>query len=350
MPIFFQSNSPLDIRFIDQVKPQRFISYLSILFQFDNPMKFHFYLPLLVLLLFSCKENEAPEDDLDGNSPFRTDYKLSDLKISELFETSAEAKGEVGVKEGSGLAISRKNNGFVWTLQDKGNPNSIYLIDTNTGETVAEYKIKGAKNRDWEDIEISVGIDPEKSYLYIGDTGDNNLEYKDYTIYRIEEPVFEESHRSKSIELDIPLDKILYEYPDKSRDVEALLVDPITGDIFLVTKRDLFSLLFILPYPQKTDKKNTAILSGTFPFRIATAGTVSEDGGEVLIKTYDRIFFWKKTGDQSFIELLASVPSFAPYQKEEQGEAICFDEKGGYFTLSEWSGSIIPDLNYYRRK
>ena len=182
--------------------------------------------------------------------------------------------GKVGLREASGLAFSRKNLGFVWTLQDRGNNNSLYLLDANTGKTVAEYTIKGTKNRDWEDIEISIGPEPGKTYLYIGDTGNNNLDYEDYTIYRIEEPKFEENHRNQTLELDTAFDNIVFEYPDKSHDVEALLVDPKSGDIFMITKRDLFSLLFTLPYPQKTDGLNKAILTGTFPFRIATGGTV----------------------------------------------------------------------------
>lgn len=313
-------------------------------------MKFHFYLPLLVIFLFSCKDNEAPDDSPVGNIPFTSDYKLSDLKNSEFFEAKAESKGKVRLKESSGLAFSRNNSGFVWTLMDKGNSNSIFLLDANSGETVAEYRISGTRNRDWEDIEISIDPESGKTYLYIGDTGDNNLEYEDYTIYRIEEPWFEETHRSKTIDLEVPLDKIVFEYPDKSHDVEAIFVDPTTGDILLVTKRDIFSQLFSLPYPQKKDKLNKAILSGTFPFRIATAGTVSGDGNEVLIKNYDKIFFWKKTTAQSLVALLGSIPSFAPYEKEVQGEAICFDDKGGYFTLSEWNDGIFPDLNYYKRK
>lgn len=309
-----------------------------------------FYILFLVVVLFSCKENEAPEINPIGNIPFKSDYKLSDLKNSDFFEAKAEAKGKVGLRESSGLAYSRTNKGFIWTIQDKGNANSLYLIDVKNGEIVVEYRIKGTDNRDWEDIEISTGPESGKNYLYIGDTGDNNLEYQDYTIYRFEEPRFEETHRTKTIDLEIPIEKIIFEYPEKSHDVEALLVDPFTKDIFLVTKRDIFSLLFSLPYPQKTDKLNTAILSGTFPFRIATAGTVSEDGNEVLIKTYERIFFWKKTSDQSFVSMLGSIPSFAPYEKEEQGEAICFDNVGGYFTLSEWNNGVVPDLNYYKRK
>jgi hypothetical protein len=313
-------------------------------------MKFNFYLSILVILVFSCNEKEAPENDPRGNIPFKTDYKLSELETVEFFEASPETKGKVGLKEASGLAFSKKNQGFVWTLQDRGNTNSLFLLDAKTGETVAEYSIKGTKNRDWEDIEISVGPELGKSYLYIGDTGDNNLDYEDYTIYRIEEPKFEENHRDKTLELETALDKIVFEYPDKSHDVEALMVDPKSGDIFLVTKRDFFSLLFTLPFPQKIDGLNSAVLAGTFPFRIATGGSVSEDGTEVLIKTYDMIFYWKRSSDQFFSDLLATKPLIAPYQKEEQGEAICFDGKGGYFTLSEFTNDITPDLNYYKRK
>ena len=313
-------------------------------------MKSCFFLPLFAYFLFSCNENESPDSDVEGSLPFKTDYKISDLEVSGFFENSAQPKGKVSLKEGSGLAYSRQNPGFVWTLQDKGNKNSIYLLDANNGEIISEYEIKGTKNRDWEDIEISIGPEFGKNYLYIGDTGDNNLEYEDYTIYRFEEPKFEESHRFQYVTLDVPLETIVFEYPDKSRDVEALLVDPLTKDIFLVTKRDVFSLLYSLPFPQKIDQKNLAIHSGTFSFRIATAGTVSEDGKEVLIKTYDRIFYWVRESDQSFVDLIATLPSLVPYEKEVQGESICFDDKRGYFTLSEWSDGVIPELNYYKRK
>jgi hypothetical protein len=313
-------------------------------------MKYYFYLLILSGILISCKEKELPENDLKENLPFKTDYKISDLKESEFFEKSSESKGKVLLKESSGLAYSKMNPGLLWTIQDKGNSNSLFLLDANTGEIVTEYKIKGAKNRDWESIELSTNPVSGNSYLYLGDTGDNNHEYEDYKIYRFREPKFEETHRSKTVELDIPIDIIDFDYPNKSHDVEALLVDPLTNDIFLVTKRDQFSLLYALPYPQETTIKNKAKLKGIFSFTIATAGTVSEDGSEVLIKTYDKIFFWKRTANQSFTELLATVPSLAPYEKELQGEAICFDEKGGYYTLSEWSGNTVPELKYYKRK
>jgi len=48
--------------------------------------------------------------------------------------------------------------------------------------------------------------------------------------------------------------------------------------------------------------------------------------------------------------MMARIPALAPYDPAEaQGEAVCFDQNGGYYTLSEFSNSIIPELYYYKR-
>ena len=53
---------------------------------------------------------------------------------------------------------------------------------------------------------------------------------------------------------------------------------------------------------------------------------------------------------ESFVEMMARIPALAPYDPAEaQGEAVCFDQNGGYYTLSEFSNSIIPELYYYKR-
>jgi hypothetical protein len=313
-------------------------------------MKFRYNLILIIFFLGSCSEKEIPENDLKKRTPFKTTYKISELLYTDSFEAQPESKGKVLIEEASGLAESKRNPGHLWTIQDKGNSNILYLIDAGNGDLVAEYKILGTTNRDWESIEISGGPEAGKSYLYIGDTGDNDMVYEDYTIYRFEEPKFEENHRNQLIEIETQVDKVVFDFAKKSHDVETLLVDPFTNDIFLVTKRDLYSLLYTLPFPQSTAKKTSAVLSGTFSFRFATAGCVSEDGNEVMIKTYDRIFYWKRSSGQSFQDLLGTVPSLAPYEREAQGEAVCFSSSGGYYTLSEVADGIIPDLNFYRRK
>ena len=311
-----------------------------------NIFKYRF----LLLLLFSCSETGGPLDNRwAGHIPFESTYQNEALGFADHFYTEGQSQGKSSLIEASGLIYSRKNPSYLWSHQDKGNDNRIFLLDSETGETVASYRLSGMQNRDWEDIEIGPGPEAGVDYIYLGDVGDNNQVYQEYTIYRFEEPLFEEEHRGSINDLEVAFDKIVFDYPDKSHDVEALMVDPVTKDIYLATKRDFWAMLFVAPYPQLVDQKFTVIHAGTFSFRRALAGNVSKDGNEVLIKNDDRIFYWKRAQGEGFIDMMARAPLLAPYNPvEAQGEAICFDPLGGYYTLSEFSNGIIPELYHYR--
>ena len=313
-------------------------------------MKHNYLKILLLLVVCGCSESDGPTGFWENYTPFQSRHSIQEMELIDFFSEEGVSKGVPSIVQASGLAYSRNNPGYLWSHQDKNFDNSIYLIDENTGQTVATYRIKGTTNRDWEDIEIASGPIDGLNYLYIGDVGDNDQKYPNYWVYRFEEPRFEEKHRDQIIELEIPFDKISFKYPNRSYDVEALMVDPLTKDIYLVTKRNLWSILYVLLYPQKTDEEISAIKAGTFSFRFVTAGTVSNSGDEVLIKNYDRIFYWKREKQQTFLDMMASKPFLAPYNpKEVQGEAICFDNKNGYFTLSEFSDGVQPHLFHYER-
>jgi hypothetical protein len=304
---------------------------------------------IVIFLLISCSgKEELPTDFWMSWEPFETSYEVERLERIEIFSPIGVSRGPSTLEEASGLVYSRKNPGYLWSHQDKGNDNRLFLIDNHSGVTVAAYRLIGMHNRDWEDIEIGPGPEEGVDYLYLGDVGDNDQVYHQYTIYRFEEPLFEEAHRGKIIGLELPFDKIIFDYPDKSHDVETLLVDPVTRDIYLATKRDFWSMLFVAPYPQPVEEKFTLIHVGNFSFKRALAGNVSADGNEVLIKNDDRIFYWKRRPGERFVDMMARTPVRAPYDPvEAQGEAICFDDLGGYYTLSEFSNGIVPELYYY---
>ncbi len=50
------------------------------------------------------------------------------------------------------------------------------------------FRVTGAQARDWEDISIGPGPQRGKSYLYIGDIGDNNEARSEIVVYRVAEP------------------------------------------------------------------------------------------------------------------------------------------------------------------
>ncbi len=311
--------------------------------------------------MFSCTEPDNPVDsaietpspypyDWRKHIPFTTSYATFSMPTTTLYNPIPVNKGEVNLSEASGLAYSRSNPGKVWAHNDSGHPNTIFLIDTATGQIVASYSVTGAVNIDWEDMEIAPGPINGRHYLYIGDTGDNNEKRPDYTIFRFLEPTYDSAaHYGKLTNLgQIDLDRIRFRYPDGSHDTEAVFVDPFTKDIYLATKRDVVSMLYVIPYPQNVSDVYTIYKAGNFSFRESSAGTVSEDGKFIMIKNRQEIFFWSRDTSEALYITLSKTPIKAPYAGEPQGEAICFDPLYNYFTLSEELNSQIrPSLYKY---
>ena len=79
-------------------------------------------------------------------------------------------------------------------------------------------------------------------------------------------------------------------------------------------------------------------------------GDISPDGTEVLLKSYVKVFYWRRQTGQSLVDLLQTEPTILPYMPEPQGEAIGFATDGsGYYTLSEAQSGLEPRLYFYRR-
>ncbi|MCH7410225.1 hypothetical protein MM239_12525 [Belliella sp. DSM 111904] len=319
-------------------------------------MKTCSFITLLSLLsLFSCDQaSDSPDtiqDFWESHIPFELEYSTSlGLVRSNRFPETAEARGESDLIEASGIVISIENEGFLWTHEDKGNQNEIYLLNIQTGETAAIFKLDGVFNRDWEDIEIGPGPEEGANYIYLGEVGDNDRVYRDYKIYRFKEPTFVSGTSEYTISSD-EIETITFQYPGNTKhDVETLLLDPWTKDLFLVTKRDFHSIIYVLPYPQNTNEQIEAVKVGEFPFTRAVGGNISLDGNEMLIKTYDFILHWTRTGNENMVDMFTKTPQLAPYNPTEpQGEAICFDAEKSYYTLSEFSNAIVPILYFYQR-
>ena len=138
--------------------------------------------------------------------------------------------------EASGLVDSRKNEHVLWTHNDRLRENALFAINT-AGEHLGTYWIDGIENVDWEGLAIGPGPEPGVDYLYIGEIGNNRMPRDDIMyIYRIPEPVVDFSQSPVEITL-FGVDTIAYQYPDGSRDAEALLLDPLTKDLYVISKR-----------------------------------------------------------------------------------------------------------------
>mgnify|MGYP007089895969 FL=1 len=109
----------------------------------------------------------------------------SGSKISDQF-SSAEEQGTVDMKleEASGLVASAAHPGYFWTHNDSGNSAELFLIDS-TAHITATMPLGNVSNRDWEDITLGPGPDPDKTYVYVGDIGDNKGQHQFKIIYRL---------------------------------------------------------------------------------------------------------------------------------------------------------------------
>ncbi len=206
-------------------------------------------------------------------------------------------------------------------------------------------------NRDWEELAIGPGPKDNTSYLYIGDIGDNNAKTDILQIYRLPEPA----------NLQTPVtqvERINFRYPDGDRDAEAMFVDPLTKDIYIISKREPNVHLYRLAYPQNINEVTVAEAYGEMPSfgdglpGYVTGAAISPDGSEILVRTYSGVFYWKRNAGQTIADALQhGILRQLPYRQEPQGEAVCFDKDAkGYFTISEKGNASAVNLYYYAKQ
>ena len=247
------------------------------------------------------------------------------------------------LEEASGLAASARYPGKFWAHNDSGNKPLIFLLDSRA-QTLKTFTI-AAKNRDWEDIAIGAWSD-STTVLFIGDTGDNQKKHKLNYIYCLVEPDTTEANETEAL---APVDTLRFRYADGPRDAEALLFDPLTRNLYIVTKTEHEVRVYEITHPYPADTASLQPLL-KLPIRHITAGDISRDGTEILIKSYHAVYYWKRQPGQSVLEAIKAEPIELPYEREPMGESVAWAPDGsGYYTLSETRGGERGRLMFYAR-
>jgi len=186
--------------------------------------------------------------------------------------------------------------------------------------------------------------------LFLGDIGDNSASRSNITVHRTTEPLSStgatiSSANYRSLQL---------KYPTGARDAESMFVDPLSGDLFILTKRLAIPEVYSVPASafDNTSQPVTMTRLGAFP-KVplwATAADISPDGRFILVRSSISATgsLFERSAGQSIAEALASPGASFTLGSETQGEAIGWAADGArFFTTSEFSGATSAPIHSY---
>lgn len=241
-----------------------------------------------------------------------------------------------GLSEASGLAVSRRAPGRLWTHNDSGRP-VVFSLDAR-GSVTGQVGLSGAAVEDWE--AIAVGPCGGGSCLYIGDIGDNEARRNRITVYALPEPAAASGSASVA-------DVFHARYPDGAHDAETLLVDG-NGRLYVVTKGETGPVA-IYRFPAKLQSGATMPLErvgGVMPGRPdaesrITDGSVSPDGQWAVLRTRSTLTFYR-AADLLNGHWRAAQRLELTSLKEPQGEGVALGADSIVFLAGEGGGKGQP--------
>ena len=259
---------------------------------------------------------------------------------------------EPALTELSGLAASPTHDGVLWAHNDSGGAPALHALAPD-GTALGTFPIAGAEAVDWEDMAVGPGPDPTRPLLYVGDIGDNDAVRDSVTIYRAAEP----QARPDGVGVALALvDATAVRYPNGPADVEALLVDPDTGDVLLITKSYAGASRVLRVDQGDLGQAGVvtaedvgglrvplvAAFGGGLPGTAVTGADAAPDGSVVLVRTYQSVLALARPPGGTLVDAFSSEPCEAPQLAEDQGEAIAFTRAGdAYLTIGEGPGTPV---------
>jgi hypothetical protein len=239
----------------------------------------------------------------------------------------------------SGLAASGRRDGVLWAHNDSGDSARVFAVGSD-GADLGQYTLSGAGAVDWEDIAAGPGPDAGQRYLYLADIGDNNGSRASVQVYRVIEPSVAVAPSTAAPQVLTGVDRLTFRYPDGPHDAEAFVVDPVSGELFVVTKS--FSgtaQVFRAPAGLAAGTTTTLTPVATVPLGLGaavTAADVTPAGDVVALRTYGSVVLFPRAGGKGLADAFDQARCDGAVASEPQGEALAFTRDGrSYVTASE---------------
>jgi hypothetical protein len=278
---------------------------------------------LLILATALIAWGTRPGDDKKG------DDKKKEAKGAGPCQPSGRLAALSDLPEASGLALSRRTPGVLWSHNDSGAA-VVYALDA-AGAAKGRVKVTGATVVDWEDVEVAPC--PSGSCLYVADIGDNPGNRKQITVYRVPEPLPTDSATAAA-------EAFHATYPDGAQDAEALLVTG-KGELWVATK-GVKGPAALYRFPGSFQAGATVRLErvaglGLGDKQRITDGAVSPDGPWSALRTHDEVLFYR-TSELGSGKLTEALRADVSGLKEPQGEGLAIATDGTVYLASEGGG------------
>lgn len=175
----------------------------------------------------------------------------------------------------SGMTYSQRHPGVIYLHNDSSGGPYVYAVDATTCRTLARLTIAGIPARDIE--AIGSGRDAKgRPILWVADIGDNVDSWPYVRLHRVREPAVLRDRvvRARTFQ---------FTYPDRPHNAEAILADPHSTRVWVVTKQSAVGTIY------RVDPKRGRTVVAT-PLRrvgaFVTDGSISPDGSRFVLRDY----------------------------------------------------------------
>jgi hypothetical protein len=216
-----------------------------------------------------------------------------------------------GIEESSGLAVSRRTPGVLWSHNDSGYDAVLFALDT-AGALRGRVRVP-IRTRDWEDV--SAAPCPSGDCLYIADIGDNRRNRPRIQIYRVAEPAPGDAETAAPEVFNAS-------YADGPHNAEAMFV---AGANLVIVTRERGGGVYRATIASTGSRDLTFQPIGDLGLSAPVSDAeASRDGASVVVRTSREIVFYR-TDD---LTRGSSRPYFRILiegLREPQGEGVAID-------------------------
>jgi len=176
----------------------------------------------------------------------------------------------------SGMTYSQRHADVLYLHNDSSGGPLVFAVDARTCRTLATLTISGIEARDLE--AIGSGRDARgRPVLWVADIGDNRDSWPEVRLHRVREP-------RRLVDQTLRATTYRFTYPDRPHNAEAIMTDPASERVWVVTKQSARGRLYELPALRRDRVVVARPVEDAGAF--VTDASISPDGTRFVIRDY----------------------------------------------------------------